>query len=134
MRVFQANGIDQQLFSSPGVEAIFNKPKREILQGIEIDERNLPVTPSVPDTANLIGNYLRSEQVAIQNLEMPVASTVLLANEANRNIGGGTGVVVNYKGKKYLVTATHVIGENVLVKQLNYKFMKELAILLIKRH
>ena len=111
MRVFQANRTDKQSFSSPEVEAIFNRPKREILQGIEIDERSLPVTPSTFDPANLIGNYLRFEQVAIQNLEMPATSTVLLANEANRNIGGGTGVVVNYKGQKYLVTATHVIGE-----------------------
>lgn len=72
------------------------------------------------DVASLVGKYFRSDTADLPFLRGPINSTVLIANNGalsrldNTNIllqnRGGTGVIVNYKGRKFLITATHVIG------------------------
>jgi len=87
------------------------KPKRKILDGITVNEGELHKVTSESDPLNLIGNWLTAQQVNIPTLVQLIRSTVLISSEKNKSIGYGSGVIVNHKGRKYLVTATHVIGE-----------------------
>jgi len=55
------------------------------------------------------GRYLKSDSInGYAPFERAVASTVLISGD--RNKPHGSGVIVNYDGRKYLITATHVLG------------------------
>lgn len=54
-------------------------------------------------------HYFKSESSPIPELQKVVQATVLVSE--TQDYPGGSGVIVNYEGKKYLVTATHVIGD-----------------------
>ena len=90
------------------------KPKQEVLDGITVSEGELYKITSGNDPLNLVGNWLMTSQVNLPSLTQPIRSTVLISSKKNRSRGYGTGIVVNHKEKKYLVTASHVIGEEML--------------------
>ncbi|OGE27058.1 hypothetical protein A3H85_03130 [Candidatus Daviesbacteria bacterium RIFCSPLOWO2_02_FULL_40_8] len=54
-------------------------------------------------------HYFRSEKSIVPELQQAIQATVLISKD--RNLPSGSGVIVNYEGKKYVITATHVIGD-----------------------
>lgn len=71
--------------------------KEELTAGILHD-------PSFEDRIH----FFKSENCAIPELQRAIDSTVLISNSLDAP--GGSGVIVSFHGKKYLITATHVIG------------------------
>lgn len=54
-------------------------------------------------------HFFKSEGCTIPELQQVIRSTVLVSETPD--YPGGSGVIVNFEGKKYVVTATHVIGD-----------------------
>ncbi len=64
--------------------------------------------------------YFKSEQGVIPELQQAVNATVLVSE--NPSEPGGSGVIISYEGNKYLVTATHVIGEMLAHPETSLKY------------
>lgn len=60
-------------------------------------------------TSDTRTHYFKSETSPIPELQDVVQSTVLVSE--TQDYPGGSGVIIRYGGRKYLVTATHVIGD-----------------------
>lgn len=54
-------------------------------------------------------HFFKSEGCTIPELQRAINSTILVSESSDTP--GGSGVIVSYEGKKYVVTATHVIGD-----------------------
>lgn len=74
----------------------------------ELKDELTPESFQDPSSEDKI-HFFRSENNKIPELMQAIRSTVLIGKD--RNNPSGSGVVVNHDGKKYLITATHVIGE-----------------------
>jgi hypothetical protein len=72
------------------------------------------------DMQELIGNYVPARSLhGLPSLQMPVEATVFISPERNRP--HGSGVIVEHNGEKYLVTATHILGQKCIGKPTNLK-------------
>lgn len=54
-------------------------------------------------------HYFKSETSPVSELQRAIQATVLVSE--TQDYPGGSGVIIHYGGRKYLVTATHVIGD-----------------------
>jgi len=54
-------------------------------------------------------HFYKSEGCAIPELQQAIQSTILVSESTDHP--GGSGVIVTHEGKKYVITATHVIGD-----------------------
>lgn len=54
-------------------------------------------------------HFFKSEGCVIPELQQAIHSTILVSE--TQDYPGGSGVIVTFRGKKYVVTATHVIGD-----------------------
>lgn len=61
-----------------------------------------------PSTEDII-HFFKSEGCTIPELQHIIRSTILVSDTPD--YPGGSGVIVAFEGKKYVVTATHVIGD-----------------------
>ena len=76
--------------------------------------------PQLKDFSKLTSNFFRSDLVEkINAMAQPVASTVFIST--NRYGKGASGVIAEYDGNEYLVTANHVVEDLVKGKQNNSK-------------
>lgn len=60
-------------------------------------------------TSDVKIHYFKSETSTIPELQNVIQSTVLVSE--TQDYPGGSGVIIKHGDKKYLVTATHVIGD-----------------------
>lgn len=77
------------------------RPATEVKDALTLEEFHHP-------TRDARIHYFKSETSAIPELQNAVQATVLVSKTPDSP--GGSGVIINYGGRKYLVTATHVIG------------------------
>jgi|SRR3989344_33629 len=78
------------------------RPSTKVQNSLEIETfRN----PSAEDTIH----FFKSEGCHIPELQQAIQATVLVSETPD--FPGGSGVILSYEAKKYIVTATHVVGE-----------------------
>ncbi|MDD5593924.1 MAG: serine protease [Candidatus Margulisbacteria bacterium] len=75
----------------------------------KIKRDRLPSISTSADPSRLIGNYLTPACLDIPSLLRPVASTLLVPSN-RAAVGDGTAVVVNHRGRRFIVTADHVVA------------------------
>lgn len=82
----------------------------KILSGVNVNLTTIRNYDAGRNLLKLIGNWLEPKDVNIPSLKKSIESTVLISAHRNGSNGHATGIIVNYNDKKYLVTASHVIG------------------------
>ncbi len=71
-----------------------------------VHDRMLPKTPNDIDRYNLVGNFVRSHNILIEELDPAIESTVEIKGQYQRE--SASGFVLNLDGERFIVTAAHI--------------------------
>lgn len=98
---------------SIGFEEIGYKPNTEVKETLTQEAFK---DPSREDRIH----FFKSESCKIPELQTVIHSTVLISESLDTP--GGSGVIISFEGKKFIITATHVIGDLIVdpTKELKY--------------
>lgn len=90
-------------------------PDRDIavLTKVKVTRDILPASTQAIDTYDLVRNYVLAKNVEIKELQAAINSTVRIPGAYTEE--GGSGIIVNHRGEKYLLTALHISSVKNLV-------------------